>query len=426
MKGKLKILILILSIIVIILIATIVIYKSIANISDNEGKSASYILTESYRIKQPDNRSECFTAMNIAKEYINYLAGEEKEILMNVVSSEYIKESSIKEENILEKVKDDEIEYSENYYSIINKIYIAEESITLRTYFIDVLYYNQDNNQKYNIKIMLQMDGEKQTYQIIPYQYMKEKKYNELTLGDMCNTGVTSIEKNEDNTYSLIPVSKKKVAERYFNLYLDLVKYDKEQSYYLLNEEYRQKRFENIEDYMNYVDKSDLSNEYLDSYQVIADETSTRYICIDTDKNYYIFNEKSPMNFDLMIDIYTIDSPEFIEKYDSSEDNEKVALNIEKLIEATKNNDYKYIYSKLDYKFKSSNFKTQEDFEKFVKERYNPEEDTVSYEKYENKAGIHIYNIQLIDESEKKIVDAKVVMQLKDNRQFVFSFSVES
>ena len=127
-----------------------------------------------------------------------------------------------------------------------------------------------------------------------------------------------------------------------------------------------------------------------------------------------------------MLDTYTIDINEFIEKYNSSENNVKVALNIEKMIEAIQDKDYKYVYNKLDETFKNNNFKTQQDFEYFIKERFDPNEDEVSYKQYKEVAGIHTLEVEVTDADLQITKKAKVLMQLNQNRDFVFSFSAEN
>ena len=120
----------------------------------------------------------------------------------------------------------------------------------------------------------------------------------------------------------------------------------------------------------------------------------------------------------MMLDTYTIDLPEFIEKYEASNDNIKVALNIEKLKEAIKMGDYKYVYNRLDESFKLNNFKTLEEFEKFVKnEEFNAKDDKIEYKQYEKINGVHTYNITIKDK------EVRVIMKLEEERDFIFSFS---
>ena len=74
----------------------------------------------------------------------------------------------------------------------------------------------------------------------------------------------------------------------------------------------------------------------------------------------------------------------------------------------------------------NNNFKTQEEFEDFLKEKFDPKEDEISYEQYKEVAGIHTIEIEVTDAELQTTKKAKIVMKLKDDRDFVFSFSAEN
>ena len=42
--------------------------------------------------------------------------------------------------------------------------------------------------------------------------------------------------------------------------------------------------------------------------------------------DYYIFNEKGAMNYELFLDTYTVDVPKVVETYNNSDDSKKVKL----------------------------------------------------------------------------------------------------
>jgi soluble lytic murein transglycosylase len=53
----------------------------------------------------------------------------------------------------------------------------------------------------------------------------------------------------------------------------------------------------------------------LEKYLIKQRDGYTEYTLIDTYGNYYIFQETSPMQYTVVLDTYTIDIPEFVEKY---------------------------------------------------------------------------------------------------------------
>ena len=422
MKKTIGIMILILLIIVIILMFIIVSYNK-NNIDENSGigKSAEINVTNGDIIKYPENRTNCFTAIRLINEYMNYIVDGNAQKLINIIASEYVKEDNISINNIIAKIKDDFIQYSENYEIILSNIYVAEASTTFQTYFIDLLYYNKDNNQKYATKLMVQLDIANTTYQVVPYKYMKEKGYDRLTLKDKFEAKSVEIGKKADNVYKLVPISKNSMAERYFNLYNTYLECDKEASYYLLDKEYREKRFGTVQEYVKFITENKLENSIINKYQVKDYEGYTQFICMDNTGKYYIFNEKSVMNFSIILDTYTIDLPEFTEKYNSANENQKVALNIDKFMTAINAKDYKYAYNCLAGSFKNNYFKTEAEFENYARANFY-ENNTVTYDNFEKQGNLYICKVTIKDAKTENKKQKAFIMQLGEGTEFVMSF----
>ena len=56
----------------------------------------------------------------------------------------------------------------------------------------------------------------------------------------------------------------------------------------------------------------------LKSYKIDKNNDYTQYVLIDNLENYYIFRETSVMDYTVILDTYTIDLPEFLEKYENA------------------------------------------------------------------------------------------------------------
>lgn len=426
MKKFIGLMILILIIVVIILMSVMLFYKknNVTESTEQEGKSAEIVVKNGDVIKYPENRSDCFTVVRLVNEYMDCLANGESQELINITSSEYIKEDNISVNNIITKVKDDFIQYSKNYEIILSDIYVAEAEVNFQTYFINLLYYNKDNNQRYATKLMVQLDNANGAYQIMPYKYMQKKGYDKLTLNDKFEAKSLEIENKKDNVYELVAISKDSMAERYFNLYSTYLECDKEASYYLLDKEYREKRFGTVQEYVKYVTENELENAIISKYQVINYDNYTQYVCVDSNGRYYIFNENSVMNFNLILDTYTIDIPAFTEKYNSADENQKVALNIDKFMTAINAKDYKYAYNCLAGSFKSNYFKTQLEFENYARANFY-ENNIVTYNNFETQGDLYIYSVTISDTETGNKKQKTFIMQLGQGTEFVMSFEVE-
>lgn len=442
-QGLKKIIIFILLILLIIIIAIIFVLKLYlskngkryiedenagTNIFENYGKgidgkidSDAYFDIKKYMQKYIDTinlKNLQYGYYNENKEYISVI--DEKQIkqkIYNLLSNKYIEEKQITVDNLY------------NYIDVLQKdaIFVPIEMTLIqegeiKSFLVHgIIESAEDYSVIDEIFVIANIDMRGYKYSIEPI----EGDYNnisEINIGKLEDT----IIENEDNEFYKAYVKSEDIPTEYIEVYKGLALGAPEKLYNLLDQEYRNAKFSDLDEFKNYIqkNKTKIIKAKLDKYQVEVDGNKVRYVCIDKNGNYYVINQNEALvDYTIMLDTYTIDLPEFIEKYNTSQDNIKVALNIEKLVEATKYGDYKYVYNKLDTTFKSSKFKTQTDFEKYIKEKYNPEEDTIKYKAYQMVTGLHIYNIEVTDKSESKTIEAKVVMKIDEGRDFKISFS---
>lgn len=236
-------------------------------------------------------------------------------------------------------------------------------------------------------------------------------------------------EKYECNEFEFVNITAESLMQTYFNKYKNTILTNPEKAYDMLENEYKQKKFGSIENFKKYAEDNyeKLTNSNLTKYQI--DDTNkeyTRYICADEYENYYIFEEKAIMQFTIILDTYTIDQPEFIEKYDETNEKGKCILNIEKVKQALNSGDYEYIYGKLNEQFKNKNYSTLSAFENYMKSNLN-KYNKIEYKEFKNEGETYIYNVELTDLLGKtdKTINMQILMQLKDDRDFVMSFSIK-
>ena len=427
-----KIIAIVISIIIIITIMLITLLITPGNKIDDlpnemnildEGTYTPTDITDTHVVEEADNRTYTFTAKRLATGYMYYVSTERKDELLNMTSSKYIQEENITVNNIVDKVKDINIQYSENYKVLINSMYVVKESVLLESYLVNLTYCNLDTNKSYETKLIVQLDIGNSTFTVIPFKYMQKLEYDKLKVGDSCAIENKAIEENQNNTYKLIIVSESSVAERYFEVFLDYLKYDTQKSYELLDTQYRQQKFGNVNEYIKYVNDNKLKDITLKAYKVYNYTDYSQYVCIDNQDRYYIFNENGVMNFTTLLDTYTIDIPEFTEKYTDASDEEKVLLNIQRCFTAINDKDYRYVYNKLDNTFKANNFKTLADFQTYIKTNFF-EKNKISASNAKKQNGIYLYDIKISDNDGISSITKTFVMQLKEGTDFVMSFGV--
>ena len=111
---------------------------------------------------------------------------------------------------------------------------------------------------------------------------------------------------------------------------------------------------------------------------------------------------------------------EFLEKYNSANDKVKVGLNIQKIFDAINNEDYEYVYNKLDTTFKQTNFKAVQDFANYSIQNFKGKQ--LTYGDCQQQGSLYIFDITVSDGVNKS--NKRVIMQLKDGTDFVMSFNV--
>lgn len=338
-----------------------------------------------------------------------------------------------------------------NIISLLNEDYIEEKKITandldkyinkidkkLFAVTLDMKYIKEGNIYKYksygiltdsNYKIVdkyyiyVDLDVRNKTYSVKPTtveNYNNEKvKINE-----------ESIENKEINTYTDSVLGFEETIREYVNRYKRLTLADSNLTYNFLDDDYKNKRFKNEEDYKQYViDNSNrISQINITKYSINYKEDCIEFVCIDQNDFYYIIRQsrENCLNFKLMLDTYTIETEDFITKYEKSSSKYKVGANIDKVISAINSKDYDYIYSKLDEKFKSNNCKKVEDLKSLLQNNLYEINKVVYTHFTENGNDIYTYKVKAssIQTENQQSKEMTFIVKLLDNRDFKMSFS---
>ena len=302
---------------------------------------------------------------------------------------------------------------------------------------IDCKLYNSLNSSETSkylyIKGIIRKDGQEEYIYILIKQDLINSTYSISILNEaeFNNKGKDNKEITiEENLYNQIfsnGITDYKICLAFFNDYINTIKNNSKYGYNLLDVEYRSKRFDNLEDYIEYMDsiKSELSNITMNQYSIETIGENTQYICVDQMGNYYIFEQQNMMNYTLMLDTYTIDQPQFLEKYNTANTMEKVGYNIQKCIESINNKNYSYLYNKLDEEFKNINYKEINTLQQAIEANLF-EANKVKSVSSLNEGNIYIYKLTIVDMLDNtKEQYMTVIMKLNEGTDFVMSFSFE-
>lgn len=217
-------------------------------------------------------------------------------------------------------------------------------------------------NLDYDNKTFSIVHSNKQEYEnainnIVDEKYRKDieipkNKYNEIV-----NKNITDFE----------------ILTVYFEDYKYKALNNPEIAFNLLDSEYKEKKFNNdIDLYKEYVEKNKdrFKDANIVKHGITKDGQYRQYICIDNYGNYYEFNEVGIKEYTVILDNYTLESDEFINKYNKLSDKEKAISNVDKVMKLINEKNYTELYGHLSEGFKNNYFSTQETFEKYIQNNF--------------------------------------------------------
>lgn len=356
-----------------------------------------------------------------------YTDKEINEIIYNLLSENYLNNNkNITINNIDKYIK----KYNEQTVFIpINMKCVKKDDIS--TYVVEGIIEKLDYNVLDTKRFIININTSKMNFSVEP----TEKEYNELVSLEATNVNI------QEYTYNKISskkVNAENISTDYFTRFKRLCLSAPEVAYKYLDEEYKNVRFGNIDNFKKYIldNQEVLKTDTIDKYLVNVKDNITEYVCMNQYQNTYMFDEKSPMEYTVKLDTYTITTDKFKTEYKKGNDQTKVLMNINKFILMINNQDFSAAYNVLDQTFRDNYFKTQDIFEDYVKRnmyRYNE----IQFGQFENNGNVYVCEASLSDLTEGKYKDEtkgtggsgyiyswKFMMQLKEDTDFVMSFEV--
>lgn len=330
-------------------------------------------------------------------------------------------------ENCVNIYIDNTKEYGNQKEGIAQKIWGVDINDNVSAYYVYTKIRDKntlDISNEENLYCTVVMDKYNNTFFID----VNGKEYSEYDLNAILRYSTTEIKSEKNNTYTDITIYNEDIVKKYFSEYLKNALYKPEVAYELLDEEYKNKKFSNIEMFKQYVDnnKSNLSNSTIVKYAVSQLDEYTQYTLVDNYNNCYIIKEKSVMDFSIMLDNYTMESDEFDDKYKNSSDEVKIATNIDKIFKMINNKEYNVIYENyLNNEFKNKYFSDYQNFEEFMKNKFF-DYNYLGKTSLENQANYYIVNINykegLSSAAEER--NTNIILKLNENADFEFSFEM--
>lgn len=341
------------------------------------------------------------------------------QIIIDTLDVAYVQTNNITTANVYEYVE--KVNQKEMFTPLKMNILPGK---TTEKYAVYGITQDISNNFIRELYIIVTLDVTNYTYSIEPLINKTYKSINEISLA---NTN-TPIQKNIENQFQYEQINNGYISNKCLESFKKMVLSIPEFVYNnYLNETYKNAKFATYQAFEQWLSttKNKIATSALKEYSVIIKDNKTQYICIDQNGSYYIFEQTAPMQYKVILDTYTIDLPEFLQKYEMANEEEKVLLNIEKVFQAINQADYQYVYNKLDATFKANNFATLEQFETYMKQNFY-EKNKVSAGKAQKQNDIYMYTITINDATgqNQNTITKNFVMQLNQGTNFTMSFQV--
>ena len=373
--------------IIFVLFLVIINKKNNGYIGSDDEKYANADTEREYYIKDKvKNATTFFTVQNCIQKFINYTYDNE----------DYIFKAKEMNESVGERI---------SQYAVGGTIYIGE------------------NRQ--NIFFKVNLDYFNMTYEVIPY-----RDYNSIDEITFENKE-ESVEKKDNNTFEYTRVTEKELCQRYYEDFIKLEMENPEEAYSLIEEEYRKQRFPTIQDYLEYVNDSKNMIELglLRKYLYEEKEDYVECTLSDSYDNIFTVYATNVMNYKIRLDNYTIKADTKNEEYNKMNERNKVSVNCYHFIQMINTKDYAHAYECLDDTFKQNNFNNLDSFKEYVRNNffeYNVIQESFKIEKDKDKDYyVSRFNVYNNNPNESAYRDISVIMKLKDDTDFVMSFSFE-
>ena len=338
-----------------------------------------------------------------------------KQLIYNLLAKDYIEENQVTVENVYDYVPNLE----EKVLFVPLEMEVKTKG-NIQKYLVKGVVENTEYKSLGNIYISVNIDTQNNTFSIEPTDNNSEE-LEEIEK----EIKIENIEKNESNTISELVVNDQYICTQYLYFYKRLSLAQPETAYELLNKEYREKRYENVDNFKLYVDKFKEEIQALTLSKFLINEERNQFVCQDKNENYYIFDIKDNLlDYSYKLDTYTIPSQQNVEQYQNATNEQKVSLNTEKFVNMLNTRDYHTIYKLLDEEYKANYFSTEEWFIDYLK-MYLPKHYNYSAEIVDTQGDLYIQDLQLFNKenSEELPYETTLIMQLKEGEDFKISLT---
>ena len=226
------------------------------------------------------------------------------------------------------------------------------------------------------------------------------------------------------NKYENAYISNNQIVLIYLKSFINNAKYYQEDAYRQLDEEYKQKRFPNVQAFQTYIQDNMVFIENLEikEYAVQKYENHTEYICKNYDDTYFILKEYGPMDFRILLDIYTIRTDKYVEAYHKSSQQKRTVANIDLFMLYINDKRYEESYELLADSFKQENFQSLQQYSSYVTNNFYTN-NKINFIEFKSEGELLIYKVKIQNrDNENDFMEKTFIVKELEGTDFVLSF----
>ena len=300
----------------------------------------------------------------------------------------------------------------------------TQTRIGVEVYEVEVAYtvwisnLNQEIERQRSYIIILDVD--QNTFAVRPVKG-RESDSEKLSLLN----NLIGIPRTHYNVFTMPFKTDGNIAIEYYRRFKQMLINNPEEAYHKLDTEFREARFDGVEDFIEFVQDNmdELVERDIERYSVSEVDGYREFVTLDQFGNIYLFRASGIMEFTVKIDTHTLIIRQFLNAFDSASEQGRALLNLQRITEALNHGDFRFAYNKLSPAFRDANFPTLDSFETYVR-NVLPRRFTVEHGRSTREGDVHSQVIRFVDRNSENVIEKTFLVLLQQGTDFVYSFNI--
>lgn len=290
----------IIGIVIILIVLLLLGIRNPENLNEYDGgeetEAQDTLVEINSNINKETNDYKFFAVDDLINDFMIYINTENQEAVNALIDSSYSQEYNV--QNISGTI--------DRFYS--QEIY-KQDSITNSIYYVRGIVELVNSQNEVNVGnnyFKVYVDNNNLTASIV---FLTEQEYKSAIESNSNEIEEKTIEQNEYNKFEEKMLTEWDLSERYIEDYELKLKYNIDEAYNLLDEDYKNKKFNNnIQDFENYVEqnKEILYNISIYNCTTQIEENYIQYNVEDANNNIFVIKRTNALEYKILLDNVTV------------------------------------------------------------------------------------------------------------------------